>query len=93
MRSDASDDFPLALRGPDAKDVGLNRRSPMNRADGRRGPRTAIAERMGTEILLPIGFLGALILLGALALRFGRDSRDGISTPPQPPLGGRVDRR
>lgn len=41
------------------------------------------------EMLL---FLGMLLGLALLALRFGRDSRDGITTPPQPPLWQRADR-
>lgn len=43
-------------------------------------------------MLLPIGFLSVLVALAFLSLRFGVDSRDGVMTPPQPPLGERGER-
>ena len=37
-----------------------------------------------TALVAPV----ALLVAAALAARFGRDSRDGITAPPQPWLGG-----
>lgn len=38
------------------------------------------------DVLLLVGFVLALVLFAVLAIRFGHDSRDGLTTPPQPPL-------